>query len=170
MSQPMPPSRFSLAATASIGIALATLSASGCGGSAKQEAAAAPPEAANTGPIGPVDGPPLIGVSSRGTFQVQVTPLGGPVPTNEPFKVKLNVSKPGTAEPFTAFDRITLDARMPEHDHGMTRDVELVATDTPGEFLAEGLLFHMIGLWEFHVDVVQGPRMERAQVATKLEF
>ncbi len=151
-------------------ICLALTAALGCGGQGDEQAAttAAP---TNTGaPAGPVDGPPMSGVSSRGSFQIEVTPKGGPIPTNEPFDVKLSVTEPETGAPFTGFDAITLDARMPGHDHGMTRDVELVATDTPGEYVAEGLLFHMIGYWEFHVDVVQGPRMERAQVATTLEF
>ncbi len=142
----------------------------GCGGSGDEQEVATAAPVAPTAPTGPQDGPAMSGVSSRGTFQIEVTPKGGPVPTNEPFDVKLRVTDPESGDPFTAFDAITLDARMPGHDHGMTRDVELVATDKPGEFVAEGLLFHMIGYWEFHVDVVQGPRMERAQVDTTLEF
>ena len=142
----------------------------GCGGSGDEQEVATAAPVAPTAPTGPQDGPAMSGVSSRGTFQIEVTPKGGPVPTNEPFDVKLRVTDPESGEPFTAFDAISLDARMPGHDHGMTRDVELVATDKPGEFVAEGLLFHMIGYWEFHVDVVQGPRMERAQVDTTLEF
>jgi hypothetical protein len=157
-------------AATSISFLLMAFVAAGCGGAGDEqaEATAAPTTAA--APTGPVDGPPMSSLSSRGTFQIEVTPKGGPVPTNEPFDVKVSVTNPETGAPFTAFDAITLDARMPGHDHGMTRDVELVPTDTRGEYVAEGLLFHMIGYWEFHVDVVQGPRMERAQVATTLEF
>ena len=150
-------------------ILFASLALAGCGGEDVQGVATAAPTAPSA-PEGPVDGPPMSGVSSRGTFQIEVTPKGGPVPTNEPFAVHVKVTDPETGDPFTAFDEITLDARMPGHDHGMTRDVELVAAGPPGEFVAEGLLFHMIGYWEFHVDVVQGPRMERAQVDTTLQF
>ena len=146
------------------------VAATGCGNSKDEQAAATVEQVAPSAPTGPVDGPTMSGVSSRGTFQIEVTPKGGPIPTNEPFDVKVSVTNSETGAPFTAFDEITLDARMPGHDHGMTRDVDLVATDKPGEFLAKGLLFHMIGYWEFHVDVARAPSMERAQVSTTLEF
>lgn len=154
-----------------LGVLLA-LTALSCGGSA--EPAAAPestdPSAASQAPTAPVDGPALTATSSRGTFAIAITPKGGPIPTNEPFDVELDVTDPSTGDPLVDFDAITLDARMPAHDHGMTRDVELVATDTPGRFTADGLLFHMIGHWEFHVDVTRGPRIERAQASTTLQF
>ena len=143
----------------------------GCGGDG-DSASQVDPEVGTTSsqPAAPVDGPTISGDSSRGTFAIAITPRGGPMPTNEPFDVILEVTKPATGAPFTELDAITLDARMPAHDHGMTRDVELVATGMPGQYAADGLLFHMIGHWEFHVDVTRGPRMERAQVSTRLEF
>lgn len=143
----------------------------GCGGSGQDDGPA--PEVAPSAPVtpaGPVDGPTLSASSSRGTFVAEITPKGGPIPTNEPFAVRLVVKDAGSGAPLVGADAITLDARMPAHDHGMLRDVELTATDSPGEFVAEGLLFHMIGRWEFHVDVTRGPRMERAQVSTTLSF
>lgn len=155
---------------AATGLLLGSAMAAGCGGSDPEEEIAPTAPATSTAPTGPTHGPAMKGASSRGTFEIEITPQAGPIPTNEPFNVKLMVTEPLTGEAFTAFDRITLDARMPEHDHGMTREVELVATDKPGEYMAEGLLFHMIGYWEFHVDVVRGSQMERAQVAKTLEF
>ncbi|MEM8709576.1 MAG: FixH family protein [Planctomycetota bacterium] len=156
---------------ATLFIVAGTVSFASCGGSGEeaQEAPATAP-AAPAGPTEPVDGPTLIAPSSRGTFMAEITPKGGPIPTNEPFNVRLVVKDAASGAPLTGADAISLDARMPAHDHGMLRDVELKATDQPGEYLAEGLLFHMIGHWEFHVDVTRGPRMERAQVSTTLSF
>ncbi len=142
-----------------------------CGGSDPETAATEQPKAPAAAVVtAPTHGPPISGTSSRGTFALEVIPKGGPIPMNEPFGVMVRVTDPASGAPFTDFDTITLDARMPAHDHGLTRDVTLVATGEPGEFEADGILFHMIGHWEFHVDITQGPRMERAQVSKTLEF
>ncbi|MFT5733531.1 MAG: hypothetical protein ACI80K_001253 [Paracoccaceae bacterium] len=141
-----------------------------CGGDGEAVKPVPATEAAVSEPAPPVEGPTLSGISSRGTFTIAITPNQEPIPTDEPFDLILEVTDSATGEPFTDFDAITMDARMPAHDHGMTVDVALVPTPEPGQYTANGMLFHMIGHWEFHVDVTRGPRMERAQVSTRLEF
>ena len=106
-------------------------------------------------------------LSARGTFAVVLEPEGGAVPLNEPFAMRVHVIDAATGDPLEGADAVTLDARMPIHGHGMLRDVELVAREGGG-YRAEGLLLHMIGPWEFHVDVQRGPLMERAQVEYEL--
>ena len=109
----------------------------------------------------------LTSDSARGRFQIRIRPDGGAIPLNQPFAVTVDLLDPATGERLQGFDDVTLDARMPAHGHGMLRDVDLVPTDT-GALRAEGLLFHMIGHWEFHVDVTRGPRVERAQASYEL--
>ena len=53
--------------------------------------------------------------------------------------------------------QLQVDARMPEHRHGMNYRPS-VKRLAPGRWRAEGLLFHMTGKWEF-VFVVDGERM-----------
>ena len=107
--------------------------------------------------------------SSKGTFQVAISTVNGdPIPLNEPFAVTVDLTDPD-GQPWKGAERVTLDARMPAHRHGMLRDVELEEI-APGRFQAEGLLFHMIGHWEFHVDTVQGPSIERATADVWLKF
>ena len=89
------------------------------------------------------------------------------MPLNEPFAMRVHVIDTATGEPLMGADAVTLDARMPIHSHGMLRDVELVPREGGG-YRAEGLLLHMIGPWEFHVDVQRGPLLERAQVEYEL--
>ena len=52
--------------------------------------------------------------------------------------------------------RIKLDARMPEHRHGMNYRPSIVRIDPPagGSYRSEGWMFHMPGRWEilFEVD------------------
>jgi hypothetical protein len=54
-----------------------------------------------------------------------------------------------------------VDATMPEHRHGMNYRAT-VGAKGPGRYVAEGLMFHMPGLWQLVFDV------ERAGQRTRL--
>ena len=47
---------------------------------------------------------------------------------------------------------VAVDAYMPEHRHGMNSKPRVVES-SPGRYRAEGLLFHMPGLWQLRIDV-----------------
>lgn len=106
--------------------------------------------------------PSLRAASNAGGFVVEVAPLGGPIPMNVAFAVELALFAPDGVTPLEP-EEVTLDARMEEHEHGMLRDVALEPT-APGHWRAQGLLFHMVGVWQFQVDVRQGAHVERAQL------
>lgn len=76
------------------------------------------------------------------------------------FVVDVRVCAEGTAPVLTR-----LDADMPEHRHGMNYRPTLTATGE-GRYVAEGLLFHMPGLWRLTFDVEHGGR--RTRLATDL--
>jgi len=61
-----------------------------------------------------------------------------------------------------------VDARMPEHRHGMNYRAR-VFRKADGIYVAEGLLFHMPGLWQLMFDVERGGRMERLTTDIDLE-
>ena len=48
-----------------------------------------------------------------------------------------------------------VDATMPEHRHGMNYRPSIQQLG-PGLWRAEGLMFHMPGLWEMRLDVQSG--------------
>lgn len=139
---------------------LLTLPLLGCG--------ADEPPADDSGGAAAVTGEVLMASSALDSFDARITPLVAEIPMNEPFEVTLELVDPESGEAFTDYDAVTIDARMPAHGHGMLRDVELVPQDD-GSLLAEGLLFHMVGRWEIHVDVRRGARVERAQAEVILE-
>jgi len=116
-----------------------------------------------------VRGETLEATSSGGRYVARVTPLVASIPMNEPFGVSLTLTDPETGDRFTDYDEVSIDARMPAHKHGMLRDVGLVE-QPDGSLRADGLLLHMYGHWEFHVDVRMGPRFERAQVSVRLQY
>jgi hypothetical protein len=48
--------------------------------------------------------------------------------------------------------RVKMDARMPEHHHGMNYQPTVNLLE-PGRYRSEGWLFHMPGRWEFVFDL-----------------
>lgn len=99
--------------------------------------------------------------SNAGSYAVTIQPVPAAIPLNEPFDLRI-VVVPKDGSPTTDLS-LEVDARMPEHLHGMNR-VPNISRLPDGAFKAEGLLCHMPGLWEFHIDIVRGPRTERAQI------
>ncbi len=68
-----------------------------------------------------------------------------PVAVGKHFSIEIAVcAKPGNPE----LESLKVDARMPEHRHGMNYAPSVTALG-PGRWLAEGLMFHMPGNWEF---------------------
>lgn len=54
---------------------------------------------------------------------------------------------------------LRVDAQMPEHKHGMDYRAS-VRPQGPGRFVAEGMLLHMPGRWEFSFDLNVGADRE----------
>lgn len=73
-----------------------------------------------------------------------VTPVPSPIPIGKPFALQI---VPCNAAP----ERLTVDAVMPAHRHGMNYHPKVIKTKNG--FRAEGLLFHMPGEWEFVFDL-----------------
>lgn len=96
----------------------------------------------------PAGADPRSRPTASGEFRVSYTPSPDPIPLNEYFTLKLTVRDRAGAPA----DAIEVDADMPSHNHGML-SAPAVSRQGPGEFLAEGMLFHMPGDWELYVDV-----------------
>lgn len=87
-----------------------------------------------------VDGPP-IAVGRQFALEVQVCPADAVVSR--------------------------VDATMPEHRHGMNYRPSVHALGG-GRWRAQGLLFHMSGVWELRLDVQAGGVSERLRDAITL--
>ena len=74
------------------------------------------------------------------------------------FSLELAVcAKPGVP----AAELVVVDARMPEHGHGMNYKPAMRALGK-GRYQADGLMFHMPGRWELVFDVRGGESSEQA--------
>ncbi len=111
--------------------------------------------------------------------------------TNQPFlsngkswRVRLEREEPIQMREFFAIDvwvesadqvgvpaddvTVRVDARMPHHRHGMLVPCEVIQVG-PGHWRCSGMRLHMVGYWEFHVDIEDAGLVERAQTSIELE-
>lgn len=65
-----------------------------------------------------------------------------------PFSVELKVCGPGNQPA----ERLSVDATMPAHKHGMNYQPQLTKA-ADGHYKATGFLFHMPGVWQITVSV-----------------
>jgi hypothetical protein len=103
-------------------------------------------------------------VSGKYLIQYQFNPDS--VPKNEHFSVKISLSLKNEN---TMPDGLTIkvNADMPSHGHGMNTEPEIKQLSS-GEFLVDGLLFHMGGDWELYIDVMEDGIPDRATIPLKL--
>jgi hypothetical protein len=111
---------------------------------------------------GPVFGTPQL--TQVGRYRVGVAFEPDPPPMGELFTATATVMLPDGTPLETGV--VTLDARMPQHDHGMeTRprvregdcDPEGACRHPDGVYVADGFKFHMSGDWTVLL-TVDGPR------------
>lgn len=112
---------------------------------------------------------PYAAISNDGRYRVSYLPNPDPIPLNEPFSMDVVVSLAGSGlQPVAPGTTLSLDARMPAHQHGMNRQ-PTVRGSGAGNFVVRGMLLHMSGRWELYFDVTDGAVTERAQFALDLE-
>lgn len=87
------------------------------------------------------------------------------VTVGQHFAVEARVCAKGAGPAPTA---LRVDADMPAHRHGMNYRTKVSAKGN-GQYVAEGLLFHMPGHWRLLFDVDGGGRTERLTADLTLE-
>jgi hypothetical protein len=98
-------------------------------------------------------------------YVVAFRALPDPIEIGTHFSLDFAVCPLGGAE---AARSVRVDARMPEHQHGMNYRPVIVAS-APGAYHADGLMFHMPGRWELYFDVVTQSGSERLTATLQLE-
>jgi len=93
--------------------------------------------------------------SARYTVVYRTRP--DPLKISQHFAIEFAVcAKPGAPAP----ESVQVDARMPEHGHGMSYK-PAVRVLGKGRYQADGLMFHMPGRWELVFDVRGGGSSEQ---------
>ena len=88
-----------------------------------------------------------------------------PVVVGTHFVLDFAVCARGMAKPPRS---VRVDARMPEHRHGMNYRPVVTARGS-GSYHAEGLMFHMPGRWDLLFDVVTSAGSERLTGTLQIE-
>jgi len=146
---------------------IALLWALGCGG----KPAAAPKSAPPAPSAAPSDGI----ATRKGLYRLKWTPRPAPLPLNTLFEVEVEVADAQGAPVEDAVVRV--DARMPEHGHGMATKPEPEAgicapgpdgtqlcRHPGGRYLTRGMKFHMPGSWVLSFDVSGPAGSDQAEV------
>ncbi len=91
----------------------------------------------------------------RGSDAVLVfAPVPGPIAVGQHFSLDVRLC-PATAATKTQLRLLKVDADMPAHRHGMNY-LATVRLTGAGAYRAEGLMFHMPGVWRLSFDVDGG--------------
>ena len=106
-------------------------------------------------------------LSSKKSFRLSYTPQPDPIPLNQHFRLRLLLQDSGNKVLDGA--RLSVDATMPEHNHGMNVKARVKPLGQ-GRYEVQGLLFHMAGYWEIAVTVEQGGRREQAIFGVTVEM
>jgi hypothetical protein len=105
-------------------------------------------------------------VSEGGAFAMALATSPSPIRLNEPFELTV-VVRALEGDGGGALS-VTVDARMPAHQHGMnTRPSREQLSDD--RLLFRGLLLHMAGDWEVVIDAAQGRVRDRGVVRVVIE-
>ena len=83
-----------------------------------------------------------------------------PPPFNDPFSITIEAIDPDTGAP-ASVSSFALEILMPDHGHGMLVS-PILSEFEPGQWLAEGLVLHMEGLWEMQVGLTDAGGQEAA--------
>ena len=68
-----------------------------------------------------------------------------------------------------AVEKLQLIGGMPEHDHGLPTQPQITATLDNGDYLLEGVRFHMQGLWLLEIDLQHDGSEDSASIEFVLQ-
>lgn len=118
------------------------------------------------------DPPPAVGrtviTSADGAYTVAYTIDPEPIPLNELFGLHVEITEASGELIDASKVSLIVDARMPQHRHGMNT-IPNVRLNDDGTFTVSEMLFHMPGFWELYFDITDGAVTERAQAEIDIE-
>ena len=129
------------------------------------------PGAATTGKVEtapPVERTTRTVRAATGTFTVRWSSLPDPIPVSDPFELEIELFEDEACTKPLAGGRLTVDATMPHHGHGMNVK-PTVREVAAGRYHVVGMLCHMPGRWEFAFDRTVDGLLERAQTTVELK-
>ena len=110
---------------------------------------------------------PLLRLSDGGRYRVSLRPASGEVPLGRIHSWIFHVET--LDGEYFAPARITVGGGMPQHGHGFTTDPRVTQVLAEGDFLVEGVKFHMSGDWIIRFEVVGAGSSDMASFDVHVE-
>ncbi len=66
-------------------------------------------------------------------------------------------------------DKLEVSGGMPEHDHGLPTQPQITSRLDNGDYLLEGIRFHMQGLWQLQIDLLHNGTADQALIDFQLQ-
>lgn len=104
--------------------------------------------------------------SAKGNFQVRYRSALRPITINQIHRWVLRVET-SRGEPVSNA-LITMQGGMPEHDHGLPTSPRSRPAAEDGDYLLEGIRFHMPGYWELTVSIKAGSVSDTVLIPLRL--
>ena len=104
--------------------------------------------------------------SRKDLYRLVAEPLLVPLRINRIHSWKLLLTD-SDGQPITKAS-LSISGGMPAHDHGLATSPRIRELDSPGEYLLEGLRFHMPGEWQLIIEINTGKQMDIVEVQVTL--
>ncbi len=95
--------------------------------------------------------PDLSGVTDRG-LQIEIYSELSPLSINQIHSWHIRVMDRNRET--LVLEELNVYGGMPEHDHGLPTQPEVTTQLDNGDYLLEGVRFHMQGLWELQIELI----------------
>ena len=92
--------------------------------------------------------------SEQGLFVVSLESQLSPIPINRMHSWHVTVKNADAQAVLGA--RITVSGGMPQHDHGLPTAPRMTRRLEDGQYLVEGMKFHMNGMWQLTLTIQSG--------------
>ena len=103
--------------------------------------------------------------SERGLFNVSYESQLEPIAINRMHSWTLSVTD-GNGQPVSGAS-ITIKGGMPQHNHGLATQ-PTIESSGEGEYLLQGLRFHMMGYWELELTIDSGNAKDTVTIPLEL--
>lgn len=108
----------------------------------------------------------LSGTTTPAGFRVSMQSLLSPLRINQMHNWLITITD-HAGQPL-AVQTIRVSGGMPLHNHGLPTQPGVTSSPQPGQFLLEGVRFHMPGTWELRLEITVNGQVETVVLPLEL--
>ena len=109
--------------------------------------------------------PDLSGVTNNG-LKIEIYSELSPLAINQIHNWELRVVNDSNVT--LELEKLLVTGGMPEHNHGLPTQPQLTGRVANGNYLIEGIRFHMQGLWQIKIEIQVNGLVDTASIEFKM--